>query len=597
MSETMLQGDEVYVTAAQAIPYVGWVVTAVKIVDGILNFGREGETEKAIRLLNERVAELEQAVRDIDDRLSELERRVAQGENRARLRSIAAHQLEFIKFARDLITNPEDASDTAANALDRLRVMFNDEDLWLWNDILGKPHDAPSSWRAQLPYFKGVGLPTFAVGTMVWALAAATHISRGGARQIHQPGADELLSWIATRTDWKQFIMPPVSIAERFRAAINVEIVISSKYVTANGNCEYAIAGLNYIDRTHSLLRAFDIYFGQGLPDTMCTVDSRIADIDEAMLEDESPYLKILNGIEDAVSRIRHRGTLADPFIGQFPNETYHNLTLYGIEPSGQLRRFQLETTTALAKPPTVTQIGGVLQTGWQSFAEVFGTYDDVMYAFSNNGAIDWYRNVDFAQGPNGWRGPNRVRAERGVGWLGDENHRYVNGGSGTFYLLRSYTDVDQDGFRFKRSLELAVHGDPSNGAGVFRDNSLVAQEFKSYPTLIGGGEGVLFGIDEDGDLYWLKHSSWPNAGTQLEGPVQIGHGWNGFARVLALGEGFIAGIYPSGEMMLYHFQQWRWGPRNENPIWHGPVRVPGTQWRGFPTLIPMVGSKSAPVN
>lgn len=588
MSETMLQGDEVYVTVAQAIPYVGYVVTAVKIIDGIINFGREGETEKAIRLLNERVAELEQAVIDLDDRLSELEQRVDQGENRARLRSITEHQLKFSEFARDLSSHPEDASDIAANALDRLRVMFNDEDIWLWNDILGKPDDAPSSWRDELPYFKGVGLPTFAAGTMVWALATATHISRGGARQMHQPGADELLRWIATRTDWEPYVTPPVSIAERFRAAINVEILASSKYVTANGNCEYAFVGLNYIDRTYSHLRDVDIYVGQGLPsNTMCTADPRIAALDEAMLEEESPYLKILNGIEAAVSRIRHRGTLADPFMGQFPNWTAHTLTLYGIELSGQLRRFQLETTTALTKPPTVTQVGEVLGTGWQSFAEVFGTYDVVMYAFSDNGAIDWYREVDFAQGPNGWRGPNRVRAERGF-FLFHENHQHVNGGSGTFYLLRSY----QDGFRIKQSLELSVHGDPSNGLGVFRDSSLVAQEFNSYPTLIGGGEGVLFGIDKAGDLYWLKHSSWPNAGTQLEGPVKIGNGWNSFARVLALGDGFIAGIYPSGAMLLYHFQQWRWGPRNESPIWHGPVRVPGTQWQGFPTLIPMVGSE-----
>ena len=83
--------------------------------------------------------------------------------------------------------------------------------------------------RPPPPAFKGVGLPTFAFGTMVWAVAAAVDAGPG---VNHRPGADEVLGWVSTRPDWIPNVTPPQSLAERFRAAINVEIVISSRYVT-----------------------------------------------------------------------------------------------------------------------------------------------------------------------------------------------------------------------------------------------------------------------------------------------------------------------------------------------------------------------------
>jgi hypothetical protein len=575
----MPEGDEVYVTIGQAIPYVNYVVTAYKVVEAMYNFGRESETDKAIRLLTERVEVLEQAVKEIDDRLSELEERVSQVENRDRVRTISEHQLEFSDLARDLASHPENAVDIAAKALGRLRAMYNDDDLWMWSDILRKPDDAPGSWRPAPPAFKGVGLPTFAIGTMIWALAADIAVGV-------QPGADELLPWIVTRTDWIPYVTQPVSLSERFRASINIEIIISTKYVTPAGYCEFAFVGVNGIDRTRTVVRNVDMYFGPS-PTTMCTADPRIAEGDEAVLEDESSQLKILRALEDAVTRIRDRGVLADPVVGRFETWTAHRLALYGIEPSGQLRRYQLSTTTALTEPPSVTLVGEVVGTGWQNFTEVLGTYDVVQYAFSEDGAVDWYRHEDFTRGPSGWQGPRRVRPARAFRPIGEE-HRYLNGGSGTFFLLRTYSDR----IRIRQALELVVHPDPSHGSGAFGDSSMVVADWPWYRTTFGGGMGVIYGIDTAGDLYWHRHSSWPDPGSHIEGPSKIGNGWNGFSRVFAFGAGFIAGIYPSGEMWLYHFQQWRWGPRNESPQWHGPMRVPGTQWRGFKSLVPMVGDE-----
>ncbi|MGC0141704.1 tachylectin-related carbohydrate-binding protein [Pseudactinotalea sp. Z1732] len=581
-NETMPEGDDVYVTIASAIPYVNYVVTAYKIVEGIYNFGRESDTDEAIRLLDERVGLLERDVAALDDRLSDLEVRVAQGENRARIRTIREHHLSFAGWARDLRGHPEQTGSIAGKSLDRLRAMYGDEDLWLWSDIQRKPEDAPDTWRPAEPEFKGVPLPTFAVGAMLWALSTHVRLAAGEPAASARAGADEVLGWVATRRDWIPHQTPARSLAERFRTAINVEVVVSTKYVTASGHCEYAFVAVNRIDRTRRGIRNVRLYVGPAT-NTMCTVDPRIADQDEALLEDGFAQLKTQRVIEEAATRLRDRGTLADPYVGRFPDWTAHRLVLYGIEPSGVLRRYQFDTTTALDEAPVVTPVGEVVGTGWQHFTDVLGTHTNVVYAFSGDGAIDWYRHDDLDRGPAGWTGPRRLLEPCGSTLF--QHHSTANAGGGRFFITTTYVDD----VRIKRSLELLVHTDPANGTKGLRTDRIV-RNWRRYPTTFGGGSGVLYGIDDDGDLYWHRHQTGAQQGRQWEGPVKIGHGWNVFTRVFAFGHGFIAGLYPSGEMLLYHFRQWQHGPRGSRPLWNGPITVPGTHWRGFKTMVPMAG-------
>lgn len=593
----MPEGDEVYVTAAMFVPYVKYVAIAYDVIEAMYNFGRESETEKAIRWLNERVAQLEQAVANLDDRVSDLEVRADQAKNLARLRTIRPHLLAFTDLGIDLASHPEDAGDIATKAMGRLRAVQEDDDLWLWSDIFRKPDDAPDSWRPAPAQFKGVPLPVFAIGTMLWAVSAHQAIKAGEPHATYVADAALLHNWVSTRTDWMPYEPAPVSIAERFRAAINIQIWNKTKYVTAEGYCEFGFVAVNDLERTTTTLRDVKQYFGPS-PNTMCTTNPRIAAWDEAELEDATPQLRMLRTLEDAVSRIRYGGSLTDPFIGQFPGWTAHRLTLYGIAPTGDLRRYQLEVTTALVKPPIVTPEGGVVGTGWQNFSDVLGTYDRVVYAFSDDDTVRWYHQDDVSRGPAGWGEPRTVRPECQFPSLDEDRKSYINGGGGSFYIDRTYIDRSYtEGIRYKRSIELITHPDPSNGSGTFGDSSLVLADWPRYVTVFGGGQGVIYGIDSAGDLYWHRHTSWPRPGAGFEGPTKIGNGWNGFTHVFALDAGFIAGVYPSGEMLLYHFQQWRTGPGNAARVWHGPVRVPGTQWRGFQAFVPSVGTRPSAVN
>lgn len=138
----MPDGDEVYQTIAEAVPYLDYVGTAYSIIKAMYNFGKESDEERALRELKNRVSHLEELVTQLDERLSELEVRVAQTENKARLRSVREHQLAFNQLGRDLTSHPENAADIAFMALDRLRVMYEDDDLWLWSDLVRRRADA-----------------------------------------------------------------------------------------------------------------------------------------------------------------------------------------------------------------------------------------------------------------------------------------------------------------------------------------------------------------------------------------------------------------------------------------------------------------------
>ncbi|MFI8977453.1 tachylectin-related carbohydrate-binding protein [Nocardia asteroides] len=581
-----LKGDDVYRTMADAAEYLPYVSTAFTILQAIYTFGRESSQEKAIRELNERVGRLEELVTALDDRLSDVEYRVGEAENRRRLDSITQHQLAFIAMTRDLRSHPEDASDIAANAFDRLSAMISDDDLWLWTDAVHKRTEPADSWRPAPPFFKGVGLPAFSIGAMLWALAAAQAIGNGAPRSDYSDEADTIVGWTATRTDWDPTKMEPKSLTERFRRAIRAEVWIGTKFRTPAGECEYTMIAVSDIDHARARLRDVTLFFGRD--DTaMCTADPAIAAGDEALLQDQAPQIMSLGLIEDAASRIRHRGTLADESFGEFPGWTAHQLTLFGIERNGDLRRYQLDTTTALVAPPKVVSVGSIAGTGWDTFTTVYATQDNILYGFHPDRAIDWFRQDLPDLSPSTWTGPRRIT---GVNPDPDgpfeQREAMFNGGQGTFY--RTSFNVFGGG----RSLLLASHADVDNGMDTVIPFNSISTSWPHYATLFSAGEGVIYGIDKAGDLYWHRHVSWPTLGTQVEGPIRIASGWNAFIRVFAFGNGFIMGLHASGQLMLHHFRQWRFGPGNDEPIWRGPVRVPGTQWRGFTALVPSIGDR-----
>ena len=104
----------------------------------------------------------------------------------------------------------------------------------------------------------------------------------------------------------------------------------------------------------------------------------------------------------------------------------------------------------------------------------------------------------------------------------------------------------------------------------------------------------MIFGIDEIGDLYWLKHDSWPTPAKKMEGPVKIGNGWNIFSRVFAFGSGFIAGVYPSGEMLLTTSSSGAGDRGTKAPSGTVPCAFPARRLARLPGAHPDGGGRTA---
>ncbi|TPQ18263.1 N,N-dimethylformamidase beta subunit family domain-containing protein [Streptomyces sporangiiformans] len=105
---------------------------------------------------------------------------------------------------------------------------------------------------------------------------------------------------------------------------------------------------------------------------------------------------------------------------------------------------------------------------------------------------------------------------------------------------------------------------------------------------LVPGGNGIIYGIQSDGNLYWYRHrgwtdgtASWANSGTGR----LIGGKWQQFRYVLAAADGQIFAWHPNGDLIWYRYilTDINTGAGR----WHGASgsRI-GTGWNRFPRLL-----------
>ena len=99
----------------------------------------------------------------------------------------------------------------------------------------------------------------------------------------------------------------------------------------------------------------------------------------------------------------------------------------------------------------------------------------------------------------------------------------------------------------------------------------------------------MIYGIDDEGRLFWHKHVDAAAGGRTVSGPIQIGTGWNLFARTFCAGGGYLFGVFASGMMVAYHFLNWQEAGLQRSDRWLGPVSVPGSGWNAFVHLVPIL--------
>ncbi len=74
---------------------------------------------------------------------------------------------------------------------------------------------------------------------------------------------------------------------------------------------------------------------------------------------------------------------------------------------------------------------------------------------------------------------------------------------------------------------------------------------------VVPGGNGILYGIQADGILYWYRHLGWQNGGVSWANGGsgrQIGADWHQFTTVLAAADGQFFAFHADGTLFWYRY-------------------------------------------
>jgi hypothetical protein len=203
----------------------------------------------------------------------------------------------------------------------------------------------------------------------------------------------------------------------------------------------------------------------------------------------------------------------------------------------------------------------------WQNFKAVLPAGKSGIYALSHDGVLQWYRHDGAYDGGNNWTGPVEV----GTGW--NIFDQVVAGGDGVLYGI-----LPDGTLRWYRH---TAYTSPTGDADEWAAPKDVAKGW-NHRHVFSGGEGVLYYVNEAGDLMWTKHktyldalakpagSSAIGAHRSWEAPRTVGTDWGRFSKIFSAGEGDIYAIEPNGDLFWYKHDGWRDG----TPAWRGGERI-----------------------
>ena len=122
---------------------------------------------------------------------------------------------------------------------------------------------------------------------------------------------------------------------------------------------------------------------------------------------------------------------------------------------------------------------------------------------------------------------------------------RVISGGEGVIYGV----DVNGD-------LQWYRHLDPSGGSSTWASEggTKIGSGWNVFTTLFGGADGVIYGVDSNGDLQWYRHLE-PTNGVNswaVDHGTKIGSGWNVFTKLFGGADGVIYGVDSNGDLQWY---------------------------------------------
>lgn len=195
---------------------------------------------------------------------------------------------------------------------------------------------------------------------------------------------------------------------------------------------------------------------------------------------------------------------------------------------------------------PRISAMGGLAMTydPNQRFLTLVPGGSGIFYAIQADGQLLWYRHSGWATGAVTWAASGgRVI---GSGWA--QFVTVLAAADGQIFALRA--DGTLLWYRY-------ILSDSNTGAGSWHpaSGSVIGSGFNRFTRLIGGWDGVLYGLDANGDMYWYRYTAGNGTpGWGANTGAHIGSGWNKYQWLSADPDGVIFGVQRGGLLAWWRY-------------------------------------------
>lgn len=180
-----------------------------------------------------------------------------------------------------------------------------------------------------------------------------------------------------------------------------------------------------------------------------------------------------------------------------------------------------------------------------QRFLTLVPGGNGVLYAIQADGHLLWYRNSGWTTGAPTWSNGGSGRV------IGSDWAQFVTvlaSADGQFFALRA--DGSLLWYRY-------ILSDANTGAGSWHpaSGSQIGSGFDRFTRMTGGWDGVLYGLDAAGDMYWYRYAA--DNGTNQWGAntgARIGSGWNTYSWLMADPAGVLYGVERTGALSWWRY-------------------------------------------
>lgn len=214
---------------------------------------------------------------------------------------------------------------------------------------------------------------------------------------------------------------------------------------------------------------------------------------------------------------------------------------------------------------------------GW-NFAEVVPGAAGRLYAIKQDGELLWYRHRGCLTGRKSWIGPRPV----GSGWTIQTRDPRPRMFLGAFcdVLAEASTGATPG----NENLLYAVRADgalvwyrhmgagpglsewANDGKGIVVKSDVLSGNLRMF----SGADGVIYVVDNDGQLHWTRHLGYQNGTNEWGAPRIVGPvGWDSFSTVFSPGSGVIYAVDKEGHLWWHRHLGYRdgsdsWGKRRK---------------------------------